>query len=272
MKSKNASGWGAVLALAVTALGCSGKVGIGEDFAHAGAGGGAQVGSAGDKGESGAPDENVGGTAGFAGAMPEVGGIGGEAGATPGLTCPAPIDFDDGALNGLAYGPNNHALSGLTNSTDLVKSYADDTIYDTRTLKAVAEFPTKTEKSPPVPSPDDGIALAPLLAELSLTPVRCKTTDLTGQTVTVHFFVPLTGAVPGIPSNGAFLGSYRGSTMTYYSDATLTKVISTLTERTLTHTFTAAEAAEVTQSGLFLRLYASDEIAVRLYVDRIDWS
>ena len=259
MKLNIASGWGAVLALAVTALGCSGHVGIGDDAAQAGAGGGAPDDSAGDKGVSGAPDENVGGNAGYGGA-------------TPGLTCPAPIDFDDSTLNGLGYGPNNHALSGLGNSADVVKSYADDTIYDTRTLKAIAEFPSKTNKSPPVPSPDDGIALAPQLAELSLTPTRCQTTDLTGQTVTVHFFVPLVGAVVGIPGNGAFLGSYHTTRMTYYSDATLTDVISTLTERTLTHTFTAAEAAEVAQSGLFLRVYASDEIAVRLYVDRIDWS
>lgn len=269
MKSKHAGGWGTVVALAVTALGCSGSVGIGNDFAHAGAGGGAQVESAGNKGESGAPDENVGGTA---GATPVIGGAGGIGGATPGVTCPAPIDFDDGSLNGLGYGPKNHALSGLTNSTDLVKSYADDTIYDTRTLKAIAEFPAKVEMSPPMPSPEDGNALAPQLAELSLAPARCKTTNLSGQTVTVHFFVPLVGAVTGIPSNGAFLGSYRGSSMTYYSDATLTQVVSTLTERTLTHTFTAAEAAEVSQSGLFLRIYASDEIAVRLYVDHIDWS
>jgi hypothetical protein len=118
------------------------------------------------------------------------------------------------------------------------------------------------------------------IGELSLVPPACAGTDVTGHTITVHFFVPLLGAVPGRPANGAALGSYQGNVQTAYSDAMATDVISTLSEFVFSHTFTTQDAQDVARSGVFLRVYAfgynisgyvDGPIGARLYVNKIEW-
>ena len=102
-----------------------------------------------------------------------------------------------------------------------------------------------------------------------------------GHTIAVHFFVPLLGVAPGLPANGAALGSYRGKVQTAYSDAMAIDVISTLSDFVFSHTFTAEEAQDVAKSGLFLRMYAfgydisgevDGPVGARLYLDKVTWS
>lgn len=94
--------------------------------------------------------------------------------------------------------------------------------------------------------------------------------------MTVHFYFALDGAIVLRPTNGAFLGSYDSGSMTYYPDAAETDILNPLFEMPLAHTFTAAEADDVRDHGLFVRLYvladsASGYIPTQLNVAEIDW-
>jgi hypothetical protein len=163
----------------------------------------------------------------------------------------------------------------LQTAPDTVKNYEQDTVFPAGALQASAQFSPNGTSPPGNLGPADGSKLGPWLGELGLITPECKTTDVTGLTVSVDYFVPLQGAVFSMPMNGAFLGSYAADgTPTYYSDAVANSVVSTLGDLTLTHKLTAREAADVAARGLYLRLYvlSSDEpIPVHLYVESIRW-
>jgi hypothetical protein len=179
------------------------------------------------------------------------------------------LDFDDGVSMGLGFGPSNGILHDLMAVSETVKNYSGQTVYASGTLKAVGTFQTGFP-APGNLGPSDGVALSRWLGEIALIPGPCRPADLADKSVTVHFFVPLTGAVGTFPQNGAFLGSYH-TDMTFYSDSTTTNVLNTLSELTLSHTFTAQESVDVAASGLFLRLYVLGDAPVALYIDRIVW-
>jgi len=202
--------------------------------------------------------------------------------ASPSSSCPSTILFSTGTTGGLAFGPMNVVLGGLLNVPGPVTNYAGDVIFPGATLRALGDFAPSDAGaydagagSDAGPGPADGAALAPWLGELGLIPSSCGPVDVTGREVTVHFYVALEGAGYR-PSNGAYLGSYHGADMTYYADATATDVINSQFEHPLKHVFTAAEAADVHDHGLYLRLYAIPsaslgDVPIRLSVSEIDW-
>jgi|HubBroStandDraft_2_1064218.scaffolds.fasta_scaffold22207_1 hypothetical protein len=219
-------------------------------------------------------------------------------------TCPASSDFNnDGTTGNLSFGPGNQVFTGMTRAPEVVDNYEMLEVYSPPNLAAYFEGETLSLGPPvdptvapwlPASDGDASSEFAPSAAyawigELALIPGACAGQDVTGRTITVHFFVPLLGAVPGIPVNGAALGSYHGRVQTAYSDAIASGVISTLGELVFSHTFSAQEAQDVTSNGVFLRVYAygysscgavdsglctavAEEVRARLYVNKIIWS
>jgi hypothetical protein len=187
-------------------------------------------------------------------------------------SCPATLVFRDGLTHDLAFGPHNKTLVLLQAAPNTVTNYEGDVVFQPGALQSTGQF---ASGAPQTLGPSDGTKLYPWMGEVALVPTVCKGTDVTGQTVSVDYFVPLVGAVAGLPPSGAFLGSYAADgSPTYYADAVDTSVVSTLADFTLTHKFTAQEAADVAARGLFLRVYAldaSESIMVHLFVESIRW-
>jgi hypothetical protein len=203
-------------------------------------------------------------------------GASGRPGTADGSTeCPSTLLFSAGTTGGLSFGPKNTVLTDLMNTPGPVTNYENATLFTGPTLTTLADF-VPGAPLPAVVTPSDGAALGPWLGELSLIPSTCGSVDVTGRTVSVHFYVSLLGAITQMPANGAFLGSYHSGEMTYYADAAVSDVINSFSDKLLTHAFTAAEATDVRDNGLYFRVYGATtattgDVPVRLSVAEIDW-
>jgi hypothetical protein len=282
--------------LVLLLAGCNGQVDLGDlgpdgGTSSASVGSGATSGSSSGTSSGAATGSSSGAATGWSSGTPSDASLE----ATVATTCPASIDFHDGTTGNLAFGPGNQAFTGLISAPEVATNYEMLQVYPAPNLAAYFEQGSVAPGPPIDPTiapwlPDNsGDAAVPgyapstdhaWIGELSLVPPACAGTDVTGRTITVHFFVPLLGAVPGRPPNGAALGSYHGQVQTAYSDAMAMGVISTLSEFVFSHTFTAQDAQDVAGSGIFLRVFAfgydiagyvDGPIGARLYVNKIVW-
>jgi hypothetical protein len=252
MQSNKTSGSIAALALVgvslMSTVGCMGHTTLGED-----------EGNGGTAGSGGAGSGYGGGTAG--------GDSGGNGGAAP-ITCPASTGFDDGRLLGLGKGPQNQGLLAPRIFNEAVFNYQDNIVFE-GALKAGSAFEHAGGTGL---GPESGAELEPFLGQVELVPPACAGTDVSGRTLTVTYLVRLTGAVGTFPGHGAFLGSAHDGDFTFYEDArTNENIVNTLAERTLEHTFTEAEAADVAENGVFFNLYTLEPLPIDLYIDQIVW-
>jgi hypothetical protein len=184
--------------------------------------------------------------------------------------CPASIVFNDGSTHDLRFGPGNRTLSLLQPAPSPVQNYAGDMVFPAGALQSTGVFVAAPADAGML-GPSSGAALGPWLGEVLLVPPGCTGTDVTGRTLAVDYLVPLLG--PTVPApNGTFLGSYHGGGPTYYPDATATDVANGISDHILSHTFSAMEAADVADNGVFLRLYMLGDYEVHLDIGRITWS
>lgn len=239
----------------VSTVGCMGHTSLGED----GGAGGEAAGGGGAVAGGGAGGQIVGGS----------GGGGSGSGAAP-LTCPASLSFDDGLSPGLSAGPQNRQLLAPRMFNEAVLNYQDNIVFE-GALKAGGAF--EQVGGDPTLGPDSGAELEPFLGQVALVPPACAGADVSGRTLTVRYLVRLTGAIVQRPPHGAFLGSAHDDTFTFYEDAVSDgDIINTLAAQTLEHTFTAAEAEDVAENGVFFNLYTAEPLPIDLYIDEIVWN